>query len=263
MLKYDDIILKLFSIIQIILHVCYFPGEINTYHWARMSPSVDDKELFQRLHWSPKRSLAVRRYTFQRLYLNPLLPFLSHLPPPTAPTPLLLPSSLSSLIHSHCFFFLTLDSQDKLCLPHHILEEKGLIKVSITVQALVDGASSRHTSLTWAADSWINTLPWYETTLRHTHTHTASPSAFSILISLLLKDANDVNGNRTARLGSRSLFFRTEPGGLKIHRVPSRLVEDTNIPQFDWFCLVSQHKCGGGGFFPSSFKGKSVWKLSG
>ncbi|XP_035249518.1 leucine-rich repeat and calponin homology domain-containing protein 1-like isoform X5 [Anguilla anguilla] len=29
-------------------------------------------------------------------------------------------------------------SEDKLCLPHHILEEKGLVKVSITVQALVD-----------------------------------------------------------------------------------------------------------------------------
>lgn len=91
-------------IIQIILNICYFPAEINTYHWARMSLSVDAKELFQRLLWNPKCSLAVRRYTFQRLYLNPLLPFLSHLPPPTAPTPLLLPSSLSSLIHSYCFF---------------------------------------------------------------------------------------------------------------------------------------------------------------
>lgn len=38
--------------------------------------------------------------------------------------------------------------EDKLCLPHHILEEKGLVKVSITVQALVDEASSRHTLLT-------------------------------------------------------------------------------------------------------------------
>ncbi|XP_040003832.1 leucine-rich repeat and calponin homology domain-containing protein 1 isoform X3 [Xiphias gladius] len=35
--------------------------------------------------------------------------------------------------------------EDKLCLPHHILEEKGLVKVSITVQALVDEASSKHT----------------------------------------------------------------------------------------------------------------------
>ncbi|XP_071328588.1 leucine-rich repeat and calponin homology domain-containing protein 1 isoform X5 [Trachinotus anak] len=38
--------------------------------------------------------------------------------------------------------------EDKLCLPHHILEEKGLVKVSITVQALVDEASSKHPLLT-------------------------------------------------------------------------------------------------------------------
>uniref|UniRef100_A0A3B4GSQ2 Leucine rich repeats and calponin homology domain containing 1 n=1 Tax=Pundamilia nyererei TaxID=303518 RepID=A0A3B4GSQ2_9CICH len=38
--------------------------------------------------------------------------------------------------------------EDKLCLPHHILEEKGLVKVSITVQALVDEASPRHSALT-------------------------------------------------------------------------------------------------------------------
>ncbi|KAM9710064.1 leucine-rich repeat and calponin homology domain-containing protein 1 isoform 3-T3 [Menidia menidia] len=38
--------------------------------------------------------------------------------------------------------------EDKLCLPHHILEEKGLVKVSITVQALVDEASNRHPLLT-------------------------------------------------------------------------------------------------------------------
>ncbi|XP_057563130.1 leucine-rich repeat and calponin homology domain-containing protein 1 isoform X1 [Hippopotamus amphibius kiboko] len=29
-------------------------------------------------------------------------------------------------------------SQEKLCLPHHILEEKGLVKVGITIQALLD-----------------------------------------------------------------------------------------------------------------------------
>ncbi|XP_077667614.1 leucine-rich repeat and calponin homology domain-containing protein 1 isoform X1 [Eretmochelys imbricata] len=29
--------------------------------------------------------------------------------------------------------------EEKLCLPHHILEEKGLVKVSITVQALLEG----------------------------------------------------------------------------------------------------------------------------
>ncbi|XP_008435196.1 leucine-rich repeat and calponin homology domain-containing protein 1-like isoform X2 [Poecilia reticulata] len=33
--------------------------------------------------------------------------------------------------------------QDKLCLPHHILEEKGLVKVCVMVQALVDEASSK------------------------------------------------------------------------------------------------------------------------
>ncbi|XP_061697024.1 leucine-rich repeat and calponin homology domain-containing protein 1 isoform X1 [Syngnathoides biaculeatus] len=33
--------------------------------------------------------------------------------------------------------------EDKLCLPHHILEEKGLIKVSVMVQALLDHKSSR------------------------------------------------------------------------------------------------------------------------
>ncbi|XP_053532995.1 leucine-rich repeat and calponin homology domain-containing protein 2 isoform X4 [Ictalurus punctatus] len=35
--------------------------------------------------------------------------------------------------------------QDKLCLPHHILEERGLVKVGITVQALLDLSSSRPT----------------------------------------------------------------------------------------------------------------------
>lgn len=32
-------------------------------------------------------------------------------------------------------------AEDKLCSPHHILEEKGLMKVSVTVQALMDQAS--------------------------------------------------------------------------------------------------------------------------
>uniref|UniRef100_A0A7N5ZT31 Calponin-homology (CH) domain-containing protein n=1 Tax=Anabas testudineus TaxID=64144 RepID=A0A7N5ZT31_ANATE len=32
--------------------------------------------------------------------------------------------------------------QDKLCLPHHILEERGLVKVGVTVQALLDLSSS-------------------------------------------------------------------------------------------------------------------------
>ncbi|XP_034041672.1 leucine-rich repeat and calponin homology domain-containing protein 1 isoform X2 [Thalassophryne amazonica] len=38
--------------------------------------------------------------------------------------------------------------EDKLCLPHHILEEKGLLKVGITVQALVDEAAAKHAFLT-------------------------------------------------------------------------------------------------------------------
>ncbi|XP_006632703.2 leucine-rich repeat and calponin homology domain-containing protein 2 isoform X2 [Lepisosteus oculatus] len=37
--------------------------------------------------------------------------------------------------------------QDKLCLPHHILEERGLVKVGITVQALLDLPASRPTQL--------------------------------------------------------------------------------------------------------------------
>lgn len=43
-------------------------------------------------------------------------------------------------------------SQDKLCLPHHVLEEKGLVKVSITVQALVDETADNVSLLTWAQD---------------------------------------------------------------------------------------------------------------
>lgn len=38
--------------------------------------------------------------------------------------------------------------EDKLCLPHHILEEKGLVKVSATVHALVEVPSSRIAPLT-------------------------------------------------------------------------------------------------------------------
>ncbi|XP_018424937.1 PREDICTED: leucine-rich repeat and calponin homology domain-containing protein 1 [Nanorana parkeri] len=33
--------------------------------------------------------------------------------------------------------------EEKLCLPHHILEEKGLVKVSITVQALLDVTTTK------------------------------------------------------------------------------------------------------------------------
>ncbi|XP_037343858.1 leucine-rich repeat and calponin homology domain-containing protein 1 isoform X8 [Pungitius pungitius] len=39
-------------------------------------------------------------------------------------------------------------SEDKLCLPHHILEEKGLVKLCATVQALVEEAPPRHALLT-------------------------------------------------------------------------------------------------------------------
>ncbi|XP_017291744.1 leucine-rich repeat and calponin homology domain-containing protein 1 isoform X6 [Kryptolebias marmoratus] len=38
--------------------------------------------------------------------------------------------------------------QDKLCLPHHILEERGLVKVCITVQALVEEVPPKHPLLT-------------------------------------------------------------------------------------------------------------------
>ncbi|XP_013984483.2 leucine-rich repeat and calponin homology domain-containing protein 2 isoform X2 [Salmo salar] len=37
--------------------------------------------------------------------------------------------------------------QDKLCLPHHILEERGLVKVGMTVQALLELPASKPTQL--------------------------------------------------------------------------------------------------------------------
>ncbi|XP_072361271.1 leucine-rich repeat and calponin homology domain-containing protein 2 isoform X1 [Scyliorhinus torazame] len=37
--------------------------------------------------------------------------------------------------------------EDKLCLPHHILEERGLVKVGSTVQALLELPTSKHTQL--------------------------------------------------------------------------------------------------------------------
>lgn len=43
---------------------------------------------------------------------------------------------------------LSLRPQDKLCLPHHILEEKGLVKVGVTVNALVETPSRRIGPLT-------------------------------------------------------------------------------------------------------------------
>ncbi|CAL8266757.1 unnamed protein product [Lota lota] len=39
-------------------------------------------------------------------------------------------------------------SEDKLCLPHHILEERGLLRVCTTVQALLDHSSTKQTLLT-------------------------------------------------------------------------------------------------------------------
>ncbi|XP_036431958.1 leucine-rich repeat and calponin homology domain-containing protein 1 isoform X2 [Colossoma macropomum] len=38
--------------------------------------------------------------------------------------------------------------EDKLCLPHHILEEKGLVKVGITVQALLEEAATKQNLFT-------------------------------------------------------------------------------------------------------------------
>uniref|UniRef100_A0A8C9ZH61 Leucine rich repeats and calponin homology domain containing 2 n=1 Tax=Sander lucioperca TaxID=283035 RepID=A0A8C9ZH61_SANLU len=38
-------------------------------------------------------------------------------------------------------------TQDKLCLPHHILEERGLVRVGVTVQALLDLPDSKPTQL--------------------------------------------------------------------------------------------------------------------
>ncbi|XP_039601182.1 leucine-rich repeat and calponin homology domain-containing protein 1 isoform X3 [Polypterus senegalus] len=38
--------------------------------------------------------------------------------------------------------------EEKLCLPHHILEEKGLVKVSITVQALIDVTTTKQALFT-------------------------------------------------------------------------------------------------------------------
>ncbi|MED6271667.1 Leucine-rich repeat and calponin y domain-containing protein 2 [Characodon lateralis] len=37
--------------------------------------------------------------------------------------------------------------QDKLCLPHHILEERGLVRVGVTVQALLDLPTTKSTHL--------------------------------------------------------------------------------------------------------------------
>ncbi|KAK0140271.1 Leucine-rich repeat and calponin y domain-containing protein 1 [Merluccius polli] len=50
----------------------------------------------------------------------------------------------SSLMHVFCLVLLF----DKLCLPHHILEERGLLRVCTTVQALLDHNPTKQTLLT-------------------------------------------------------------------------------------------------------------------
>ncbi|KFO24094.1 Leucine-rich repeat and calponin homology domain-containing protein 2 [Fukomys damarensis] len=41
-------------------------------------------------------------------------------------------------------------SQERLCLPHHILEERGLVKVGVTVQALLELSSTKASQLSMA-----------------------------------------------------------------------------------------------------------------
>lgn len=90
-------------------------------------------------------------YTFFSFYSGICKSFNHHL--------LFLPlnSFLVYTVVIHPSFPVTLAFQDKLCLPHHILEGKGLTKVSFTVQALVDKASSRRDqrrSPCWRDVSW-------------------------------------------------------------------------------------------------------------
>lgn len=88
----------------------------------------------------------------------------------------------------------TLRSQDKLCLPHHILEEKGLVKVSVTVHALVEVPSSRIAPLTWAptrpptrradAPPWFEPPPTHTHTLRHKHRFFHTSQRFCVVAVL-------------------------------------------------------------------------------
>lgn len=75
------------------------------------------------------------------------------------------------MVFIHPSFPVTLAFQDKLCLPHHILEGKGLTKVGFTVQALVDKASSRRDqrrSPCWRDFTWCcNTSVMFQ--LLHQH----------------------------------------------------------------------------------------------
>lgn len=112
--------------------------------------------------------------------------------------------SLSCSFPLHPSFPLTLVSQEKLCLPHHILEEKGLVKVSITVQALMDVASSRHTLLTW--ERWsLNWLTLTTNTQQAQHADLISwchSGYFSVIKVYLLhlRMPNDV-GTKRVRYG--------------------------------------------------------------
>lgn len=196
----------------------------------------------------------MRRHTFPTLYLNPLLPFLSHLPPPTAPhtsTPSFL------LIFSRPFSLFFPDSRlpGQTVSPSSHPGGEGSHKGGHHRA----GPGGRGLIQTHLADVSVRltdqhaALIWNHTTTR---THTASPSAFSILISLLLKDANGVNGNITARLGSRSLFFRTEMGGFKN---PQSAKQTGGRRKYTTVWLVLP--CVAtlmwwGRFFPSCFKGK-------
>ncbi|AWP13663.1 putative leucine-rich repeat and calponin -likey domain-containing protein 1 [Scophthalmus maximus] len=53
--------------------------------------------------------------------------------------------------------------EDKLCLPHHILEEKGLVKLSMTVQALLDEFSPKLSFLTQTPGGGAYDLYWSQT----------------------------------------------------------------------------------------------------
>lgn len=41
-------------------------------------------------------------------------------------------------------------TQERLCLPHHILEERGLVKVGVTVQALLELPTTKASQLSMA-----------------------------------------------------------------------------------------------------------------
>ena len=129
----------------------------------KRTKTSSEQYLFCKASEDSQRFHTVYMHTLylQALFLNSVLSFVSFVH--------LLPHSFLS-----SFMFtippaplLWLLSQDKLCLPHHILEEKGLVKVSITVQALVDEASSKHSFLTWAAQTGGASIQPTRTTNTH------------------------------------------------------------------------------------------------